>query len=79
MAPTRGVGLIFSSSFPSSKAIKFSRSNSAFTSIHDVICGSSIQRRCRSYAASESSKPHRYSKRVSKDERRAMVESYVHK
>ncbi|TXG51786.1 hypothetical protein EZV62_024310 [Acer yangbiense] len=59
------------------------RNKSVVGELNNVACGSNIRWRGRSYAASvvpsDSPEPQRSRKRVSKDERRALVESYVNK
>ncbi|KAF8407405.1 hypothetical protein HHK36_006536 [Tetracentron sinense] len=50
-----------------------------FTKISNGIRGSNIQWRAKSFAASNPSKPQRHQKKVLKEERRAMVESFVDK
>ncbi|KAK2655206.1 hypothetical protein Ddye_008258 [Dipteronia dyeriana] len=57
--------------------------NKSVGELNNVACGSNIRWRGRSYAASvapsDSPEPQRSRKRVSKEERRALVESYVNK
>ncbi|KAI9175039.1 hypothetical protein LWI28_026471 [Acer negundo] len=59
------------------------RNKSVVGELNNVACGSNIRWRGRSYAASvvpsDSLEPQRVRKRVSKEERRALVESYVNK
>ncbi|XP_058090212.1 uncharacterized protein LOC131236792 isoform X2 [Magnolia sinica] len=65
-----------------SYAARFPASESVSIEISNAVHGSNIQWRGRSFAASvpsDSSKPQRGQKRLSKDERRAMLESFVDK
>ncbi|OVA10773.1 hypothetical protein BVC80_645g105 [Macleaya cordata] len=76
MQATRGLTLL------SSKNPTFSDSKRVLCKISNAIRRSNIQWRGRSFAASvpsDSSKSERRQKRVTKDERRAMVESFVDK
>ncbi|XP_077220746.1 uncharacterized protein LOC143854591 [Tasmannia lanceolata] len=77
MQSVRGIVSTYKSS-----ATRFSDSKRVFNEIPNAIRGSNIRWRGMSFAASvpsDSSNPHRSQKRTSRRERRAIVESFVHK